>query len=144
MKKLFLISAIALTACQGASDDPKNFEDLLKLTDATESQICNLSVDEVLQSTSAEQLEAAKAEAFDIEKIIAAHADDPVAQIRVLFRRSALRRRLLAGDGNPELANTFYQDLNASDTPPKTLKELSRRLSLLDGTSRGARRLRLR
>lgn len=68
-------------------------------------------------------LEAAKSDAFDSNKIAADHADDPVAQIRINFRRSALRRRFNAVVETPDLANYYYAEMLVGDTNPQTLKE---------------------
>lgn len=123
MKKIAIVAGLVIAACQPAPDQPKTFEDLLKITDSTDEQICTLAVSDFLRTMTPEELETAKAKAFDFENLIADTVDNPAAQIKILFRRSALRRRLLALEGNAELANEFYQNLNASETKPESLAE---------------------
>ena len=109
-------------ACQPTSEEPRSFEDLLKITDTTEQQICSLPLSHVRKNLSVTDLEEAKAKAFNFEKVILENADDPIRQIRILFRRSALKRRLNAEENTLELAKKFYETLNIGEGVPVTLK----------------------
>ena len=122
MRTLALSTALILAACAQAPQGPQNFKELLKITDTTDDPICSLSLTELRANVSAEALEAAKADAFDTDKIVAAYADDPAAQIRINFRRAALKRRLNAVVQTPELANKYYAEMKPGEMNPKTLK----------------------
>ncbi|MGB0908273.1 MAG: DUF6624 domain-containing protein [Maricaulaceae bacterium] len=122
MKKPFLFTFFVLAACQSASEAPQSFENLLKITDTTEQKICSLPLTELRRRLSPEEIEAAKTEAFDFEKLILEKANDPSALIRILFRRAALRRRLNVEESVSETAQQFYEALNVGTAAPTTLE----------------------
>ena len=123
MKKLALSACVVLAACQPAAEHPQSFDDLLKITDTTDTPICTLQLDQFRSAITLDELEVAKVDAFDLEKVGAKYADDPAIQIKVLFRRAALRRRLNVEAYNPALAQDFYQTFNSNDAPPASLKD---------------------
>lgn len=119
--RLTLIMIALLTACQAAPDAPQNFDDLLKITDTTSDPICTLPLAELRENIDAEALEEAKAKAFSYETVIETYSDDPAAQITVIFRRAALKRRLSALGDTPEVAQQFYDSFDVPDAMPTTL-----------------------
>ena len=122
MKKISLLAVCLLSACQPTPENLQSFNDLLKITDTTDTQICTLSLTELRHNLTVSELEKSKALAFDFDKVIEQYAHDPVTQIRIIYRRTALRRRLNVEDDDTELANEFYKSLSASEEVPTTLK----------------------
>ncbi len=123
MKKLLMVCILSIPACQAADNAPQNFEDLLKLTDMTDAQICTLPLEDLRRRVSEAEFEKAKTEAFDYAAIIDQYAEDPASQIQIIFRRAALKRRLMVGTDNTQPANEFYDTLNAGETEPVRLVE---------------------
>ena len=122
MKKIFICAALILAACQSPERPPQNFEDLLKITDTTDQPICTLPLADVRQSLSAEALETKQAEAFDYDALNAQYADDPAAQIRIILRRAALKRRLRVEGDDTAQAEKFYTGFEVQDILPTTLE----------------------
>jgi len=100
---------------------PQNFQDLLKVTDETDTPICDLPLADLRANLTADEIEAEKSAAFDYQPLIEKYANDPAQQIRVIFRRAALKRRLNVMEDKPDLAQTYYDSLNAYETMPTTL-----------------------
>ena len=121
MYRFSLVVMTALTACQVAPKAPQNFDDLLTITDTTLDPICTLPLTELRKNMDAETLEAAQAKAFDYETVIETYADDPVMQIKVIFRRAAMKRRLSAPSDTPEIAQEFYDSFDIPEAMPTTL-----------------------
>ena len=122
MRLLTILALGVLAACETKSSTPQNFGDLLTLTDMTTNPICNLSLGDIRKNLSPEALEAAKAEAFNYDGVVKAYADDPAAQIRIIFRRAALKRRLNVVGDRPELAQEFYESFDVREGVPITLE----------------------
>lgn len=125
MKYWALPIFLFMTACQAAETPPQapqSLADLLKITDTTDTPICNLALTDLRANLTADALEAAKEEAFDYSKVIETYADDPTTQIRVIFRRAALKRRMNVAGDTPAAAQTFYDSFEVEDGTPTTLK----------------------
>ena len=121
MKKPFLLLFFIVCACQPTSQEPRDFDDLLTLTDTTEEQICSLPLTEFAKHLTPKEIEIAKTNAFNLETVIDDYADDPISQIRVLFRRAALKRRLNVNAPVSEFADEFYKTLETNEGTPITL-----------------------
>ena len=123
MKKALLVCLVSSAACTDVAppQNLQNFQDLLEITDATDKTICDLSVTELRANLTAEEIDTAKAAAFNYQPLIEKYADDPAQQIRVIFRRAALKRRLNVMEDKPDLAQRYYDDLSAYETTPTTL-----------------------
>ena len=122
MKYGLALTALVLTACQSTMDAPQSFADLLEITDNSSAQICTLPLNDLRRNLSEDDLQQAQADAFEYSHLIAVHADDPAAQIRTIFRRAALKRRLKVEGDNPELAQKFYDSFELAAGTPNTLK----------------------
>ena len=123
MKKALLVCLIFSASCTDVStpQNLKNFQDLLQITDTTNTPICNLPLTDLRANLTVDEIEAAKIAAFDYQPLVEKYADDPAQQIRVIFRRAALKRRLNVVEDRPDLAQKYYDDLSAYETTPSTL-----------------------
>jgi hypothetical protein len=121
MKRHNLILAGLLTAvisgCYATPQGPQSFADLLDVVDNSDAQICTLPVLAIKSQMSDTEWEAAKEKAFDYSEVIARHADDSAAQIKTIFRRAALKRRLNVDADTPNIAQKFYDSFEPVDTP---------------------------
>lgn len=122
------LTSLILTACQPLGDAPQTFADLLKITDHSAEKICTLPLTDVRRTLSEDAIEKAKSDAFDYSAVIAEYADDPAAQIRTIFRRAALKRRLNVEGDNAALAQEFYDSFETASVMPTTLKGFHDRL----------------
>ena len=122
MHKLSLLFFVLFTACQATSQAPQSFGDLLEITDTTLDPICSLPLKELRNNLTAEALEASKAKAFDFDGVIKEYIDDPAMQVRIIFRRAALKRRLNAQGDSPDIAREFYDSFEVSEGTHITLK----------------------
>lgn len=127
MKRLLILTTGLLAACQAVTDtqttDPKNFSDFLQVTDRTDAPICTLPITAIKAQLTSEEWEAQTAKAFDFDAVIASYSDDPAAQIKIILRRAALKRRLNVDSDNAELATKFYNEIDDKAQGAKTLKE---------------------
>ena len=89
----------------------------------TDTQICNLPLTDIRAQLSPDELETAKAKAFNYETLIDKYASDPEAQIRIIFRRAALKRRMMVDNDDTALAEEYYDTLKASESAPVTLTD---------------------
>lgn len=122
MHKSALLFFMLLTACQATSDAPQSFDDLLEITDTTLSPICTLPLTELRNNLTAESLKESKTKAFNFDDVIKEYNDDPATQIRIIFRRAALKRRLSAKGDSPDIAQEFYDSFEVSEGTHITLK----------------------
>lgn len=122
MRKSCLLVFMLFSACQATSEAPQSFDDLLEITDTTLHPICSLPLTELRNNLTAKAIEASKAKAFNFDDVIKEYNDDPATQIRIIFRRAALKRRLNAKGDSPDIAQEFYDSFEAFEGTPITLK----------------------
>ena len=78
MRYFAFLAFCSLIGCTASPEQgPQNFEDLLAITDESQAQICALPLHAIKENLGKDQLEAAKAEAFNYDKLITSYADDP-------------------------------------------------------------------
>jgi len=94
MNKFWLISSLCLLACQ---------PQLRKTVDTK-------SIDDFKSNT------------FDYEHVAKAHPNDPATQIRIIFRRAALKRRMNVPSDETDMAQAFYQSLGPDEHAPTSLE----------------------
>ena len=122
MKKLVLFTVCILSACASEPEALKDFESLLHITDVTSEKICTLPLADIRAQMSPQDLEAKKVEAFNFDDVIKRYANDPAKQIKVIFRRAALKRRFNVKDDATAQADDFYENLKTDGGTPITLK----------------------
>lgn len=128
MKKLIIILACLASACQPKTIAPQSFDDLLALTDKSNTSICILPLTEFRQNMTPEALEARMAMAFDFEAVSGTYGTDFPAQVSTLLRRAALKRRLNVENDNTESADKYYADFDDAIPDPQTLEDYHTKL----------------
>ena len=123
MKKLIITTAILLSACQAKTNDPQNFDDLLAITDRSETPICSLKLAGIRQNLPPSDLEIFTSEDLNLDRIAAKLTDDPAKQISVIFRRAALKRRLNVSHDDVSVAVKFYAEFNDEISNPSSLSD---------------------
>ncbi len=122
MNKFWLISSLCLLACQPALNAPQSFDDLLHITDETDSRICDLPLDQLRETVDTKSIDDFKSNTFDYEHVAKAHPNDPATQIRIIFRRAALKRRMNVPSDETDMAQAFYQSLGPDEHAPTSLE----------------------
>ena len=119
LKRVMLTGTLAavIAGCSSPPAGPQSFADLLDIADNSDVQICTLPVAAIKAEMTGAEWDAAKEKAFDYSEVIARYADDPAAQIKTIFRRAALKRRLNVETDTPEIAQTFYDSFDVKGTP---------------------------
>ena len=121
MKKFLLLSLAVLMACQPAQKAPQSFEELLHITDETDRGICDLALSDLRDQFNVDAVNEFQAEAFDYEQVAKAYPEDWAAQIRIIFRRAALKRRMNIERVDPKIAKEFYDSLIPENASPSNL-----------------------
>jgi len=107
--------------CSNALYLRRSNEDLLLLTDSGDVPICTLPLANIRDNLTPAALDAAKVRALDLDLIAEKYAADPVAQISLVFRRAALKRRFHVEGDNISAAEKYYAEFDDGIADPSSV-----------------------
>jgi len=121
-KHTFSPLIIFLMACSTPQTSPENLDDLLTLTDKSETAICSLPLTKISQNIDKVDLRNWATQMSDMKTIASNNPDDFVKQVKLQLRRNALRRRILAEQGSDKLAQKFYNEFDDGLETPESFE----------------------